>query len=668
MKKNFAAMNRADNIRLFRHREHRETQRKSLPGTRFVFLRALCVLCGRNLFSRRLLTRFVTFTLIFLLLYAPAFGQYPRFDRELTKKEAKWVRDTLRKLTLAEKIGQMFMADANAIFMNRDSDAYRQLAHHIRDNKVGGIIFFRSDVWATTVLINRMQQMAKLPLLVSADLEMGMGMRLNDTPWWPPNMAVGATDDPQYARRQGEITAREARAIGINWLYAPVADVNNNPANPVINVRSYGEDPQRVAQFVSAFVQGAQSAGAMACAKHFPGHGDTATDSHIGLPVVDVSRERLSTRELVPFRAAIAQGIGSIMSAHISLPQIETTLVASLRQLSASERATTEFVSQTETDAARVTLPATLSPAVLTGILRDDLRFGGLIVSDAMNMAGISARYDPATAAILAIKAGMDVIEKCPDIDAAIAGVKAAVQRGEITEARITASVERILQAKAKLGLPQQRLVSLDNVDQIVSATSDLAVAQEIAEHSITLVRDAQSRLPLKLAPQARVLNITLADDDGAFNAQPFIAELQRQNVALEQVSFDHRATEADFASLFSRLDKQRFDAVILASLIRSRSGKGTVSLPPAGQHLADELLKRDLPLVVISFGNPYLLTAVPQVKTYLAAYSPFPFSQRAAARALFGEITITGKLPVSLPGLYPLGHGLQVKSNAQAQ
>lgn len=663
MKKNFAAMNRADNIRLFRHRAHGEKQ-SGFPAMIF----SLCVLCGRKLFSRRLPTRFVTFTFICLLLYAPAFGQYSRFDRELTKKEAQWVRATLRKLTLAEKIGQMFMADANAIFMNRDSDAYRQLAHHIRDNKVGGIIFFRSDVWATAVLINRMQQMAKLPLLVSADLEMGMGMRLNDTPWWPPNMAVGATDDPQYARRQGEITAREARAIGINWLYAPVADVNNNPANPVINVRSYGEDPQRVAQFVAAFVQGAQSAGAMACAKHFPGHGDTATDSHIGLPVVDVSRERLSTRELVPFRAAIAQGIGSIMSAHISLPQIETTLAASLRQLSASERATTEFVSQTEADAVRVTLPATLSPAVLTGILRDDLRFGGLIVSDAMNMAGISARYDPATAAILAIKAGMDVIEKCPDIDAAIAGVKAAVQRGEITEARITASVERILQAKAKLGLPQQRLVNLDNVDQLVSATSDLAVAQEIAEHSITLVRDAQARLPLKLAPQARVLNITLADDDGAFNAQPFIAELHRRNVALEQVSFDHRATEADFASLLSRLDKQRFDAVILASLIRARSGKGTVSLPPAGQHLADELLKRDLPLVVISFGNPYLLTAVPQAKTYLAAYSPFPFSQRAAARALFGEIAITGKLPVSLPGLYPLGHGLQVKSKAQAQ
>ena len=401
------------------------------------------------------MTKLSRFIAVSALLAVPVLlaGQTPspkRFDRALTKKEAKWVKDTLARLSLDEKIGQMFMADANAVYMNRDTDLYRQLEHHIRDNKVGGILLFRSDVWATAVLTNRMQKLSKLPLLVSADLEMGLGMRLNDTPWWPPNMAVAATGDPAFARKQGRATAIEARAAGINWLFAPVADVNNNPVNPVINTRSYGEDPARVAEFVSAFVDGAQQAGAIACAKHFPGHGDTATDSHIGLPVVDVSRARLDSLELIPFRAAIAHGVGSVMSAHIALPQIDPTPAGTVRRLDDSA----EFVSRTEETGKTVSRPATLSPPVLTGILRKDLAFRGLIVSDAMNMAGVAARYEPAAAAVEAISAGMDVIEKCPDIDACIAGVKAAVGRGEISKARIDASVERILVGQ---GAPRPR-------------------------------------------------------------------------------------------------------------------------------------------------------------------------------------------------------------------
>ncbi len=585
-----------------------------------------------------------------------------RFDRPLTSKEDNWVHDTLSQLSLDEKIGQMFLADANAIFMNRESDAYKQLAHQIIDNKVGGIILFRSDVWATAVLINRMQELAKLPLLVSADLEMGMGMRLNETPWWPPNMAVAATGDPKYARLQGEATAREARAIGINWLFAPVADVNNNPNNPVINVRSYGEDPAVVGDFVSAFIEGAQAAGALTCAKHFPGHGDTATDSHIGLPVVDVDQERLEKLELVPFRAAIAHRVGSIMSAHIALPKIETEAAAPLRILNATEKANAEFVSQTEVNAPRVTKPATLSNKVLTGILRDQLSFKGIIVSDAMNMAGVAARYDAAAAAIAAIKAGIDVIEKSPDIDAAIRGIKAAVQHGDISEQRVNASVERILRAKAALGLNERRLVNLNDVDREVSNARYLNLAQEIAEHSMTLVRDERKLLPLKLNKNSRLLVITFADDDPTFNTQPFVAELRHRELNADSIVLDQRSSEADLKRTLDRVDAGKFDAVIFATTVRARSGKGSVALPPAGLRLAEELMKRELPLIVVSLGNPYLLTAIPNAKTYLAAYSPFPVSQRAAVRALMGEIEVTGKLPVSLPGLYQRGHGLEIR------
>ncbi len=610
---------------------------------------------------------------LFLLLFlgSLAFAQpssYQPLNRELTKEEEKWVRDKMKQLTLEAKIGQMFMADGNAIFMNRQTDAYQQLKHHIEDNKVGGVLWFRSDVWTTAVLTNRLQGMADIPLLVASDLEMGLGMRLNDTQWWPPNMAVAATGDTRYALNQGICTAREARAIGINWLFAPVADVNNNPENPVINVRSYSEDPQTVANFALAFVQGAQGENVLACAKHFPGHGNTATDSHIGLPVVDVSKDSLSKLELLPFRVLAGTdnkknesfAVSAVMSAHISLPQIEPDAVAPVRKLSANEQSTAEFTSQTEVTSPKVTKPATLSNKILTGILRNELKFGGLVVTDAMNMAGISARYDAATAALEAIKAGVDVIEKCPDIDAAITGIKEAVAKKEITEDRINASVERILRAKVALGLIEEHIVDLDKVDQIVSSPGCQILAQEIADRSITLVRDEKKLLPLKSG--ARLLNITFADDDGVFNSNTFVTELRNRKMNVESVTVDHRATEADLQKLFARLEQSKFDAVIFSSLVRARSGKGTVSLPPIGMRLADELTKRDLPLIVISFGNPYLLTAMPNTKAYLAAYSPYPFSQYAAAKAILGVNEITGKLPISLPGLYQRGHGIEVR------
>jgi beta-N-acetylhexosaminidase len=562
----------------------------------------------------------------------------------------------------------MFMADGNAIFMNREVDAYKQIEHHIKDNKVGGILWFRSDVWATGVLTNRWQMMSNLPLLVAADLEMGLGMRLNETPWWPPNMAVAATGETRLALNQGICTAREARAIGINWLFAPVVDVNNNPSNPVINVRSYSEDPKTVADFATAFVQGAQSEGALTCVKHFPGHGNTATDSHIGLPVVDASRDSLSKLELVPFRALIGTDfnkneavtrVDAVMSAHISLPNIETDLAAPVRPLSASEKANAEFTSQTEVNAPKVTKPATLSHKILTGILRDELKFTGLIVTDAMNMAGISARYDAATAAIEAIKAGVDVIEKSPDIDAAIKGVKDAVKSNAIPEARINASVERILRAKAALGLHENRTVDLEAVDRIVSSTGCQIVGQEIADRSITLVRNDQKVVPLNR--QARVLNVTFTDEEDRTITQPFVNELRRRIPSLDSVVIDLRSKDEDTKQVLDRINKQNFDTVIFASTVRARSGKGSVALPPLGLQLAEELVKRNA--IVISFGNPYLLQAMPSAQTYIAAYSPFPFSQRAAAKALLGEIEFTGKLPVSLPGLYSRGHGLKAKN-----
>jgi beta-N-acetylhexosaminidase len=585
---------------------------------------------------------------------------YQPFDRRLGKKDEDWVRKTLRSLTLDEKVGQMVMADANLIFWNRESGEYKKLQHQVVDNQV---ILFRSEVWPSAVVSNRWQEMAKVPLLVSADLEMGMGMRFDDTPWWPPNMAVAATGDAKWARWQGEATALQARAMGINWLYAPTSDVNNNPDNPVINTRSYGEDPQMVAEFARAFIAGAQAAGAMACAKHFPGHGDTATDSHIGLPVVDVGRERLDRLELVPFRAAIDAHVGSIMSAHIALPQIETELAAPVRALGERETAAAEFLSTAESGASRVTLPGTLSPKILTGLLREELKFNGLIVTDALSMAGVAARYTPAESAVRAIKAGADMILKSPDLDAAIAGIKQAVANGEIAESRLNASVERILRAKAALGLHTKRAVDLNEVDRVVSDPKFNRIADEIADRSITLVRDERKLLPLKAENgKARLLNLTFTDEEDRAITKPFVDELRARRARVESYTLDQRSTEAEIERALSRFRAESFDAVIYSVAVRARSGKGSVALPKAGQRIAERLINSQAPLVVISFGNPYLLAAMPESPSYLLAYSPFPVSQRAAAKALVGEIEISGKLPVTLPGLYPRGHGMRIE------
>lgn len=584
------------------------------------------------------------------------------YHRRLSRADEAWVSRTLASLTIDEKIGQLVMADANVVFWNRESPDYLKMRHHLVDNKVGGVLLFRSEVWPAAMLANRWQQMAKVPLLMSADLEMGMGMRFDDTLWWVPNMAVAATGDPELARQQGAATAIQSRAMGLNWIYAPSADVNNNPENPVINTRSFGEDPAQVATFVRAFTEGVQQAGALACAKHFPGHGDTATDSHIGLPVVDVSPERLRNLELVPFRAAITAGVGSIMSAHIALPQIDPTLAAPVREISASEAAKAEFVSKTEVDG-QVTLPATLSTPILTGLLREELKFDGLVVTDAMNMAGVAARYTPGEAAVRAVLAGADVVIKSADTDAAISGLRDAVRSGQLTLARIDRSVIRILRAKARLGLHRQRLIDLDQVDQTINAPRFNDLARQIAERSITLVRDEQRSLGAfraRSAPRS-ILNLTLIDDVDRAASQPFIDELRQQGIEVEHLLVDARASETEIAGLLERIDRSKADLITYALPVRARSGKGSVALPPLGRRMAEELARRKRPHVVISFGNPYLLLAMPETPAYMIAWSPFQVSLRAAARAVSGTIPVGGRLPISLPGLYARGHGIEL-------
>src|ERR1700694_2452456 len=398
--------------------------------------------------------------------------------RALPSANKQWVEAILRKMTDDEKIGQLLFTTYHGSFTSTDADAYRKMMHDVDDLHVGGFInitqmsplgIIKSQAYPTAVLTNQLQARSKLPLLVGADFERGTAMRLDEGTSFPTAMALAAGGNPKDAYAMGKITALEARAVGIHWIYAPDADVNNNPGNPIINTRSFGEDPERVAEFVSEFVRGVQENGGLATAKHFPGHGDTAADTHSDLPVIRADRARLDQLELVPFRAAIAMQVDSIMTGHLNVPALEPD----------------------------PNTPATLSHNILPDLLREQLGYQGLIVTDAMDMGGITVRYAPGEAAVRAVVAGADELLMPPVPDAAFEALQVAVKSGRISKAHLDTSVRRILQAKARLGLHSNRLVDVNTLNQKFASVAWQKEAQEISDRGVTLLRDTPRRLPL---------------------------------------------------------------------------------------------------------------------------------------------------------------------------
>ncbi len=605
--------------------------------------------------------RYVSVVLLLALLASSFKAQkISAYKREPSPAALKWANEELRRMSLEEKIGQLISVGVNATFLNQESEAFRALKHQVEDNKVGGVILFRGPVYESVILMNRMQQLARYPLLISADLEAGAGMRFDDTINFPWNMAVAATGNPDFARKQGEITAREARALGVRQIFAPVVDVNNNAANPVINVRSYGEDPADVARFAAAFTEGAQSAGAIATAKHFPGHGDTAVDSHRGLPEIDVARARLNSVEFVPFQAAVNAGVGSVMVGHIALPQVDSTSIHPLPRGLKGKPTDTDEAGEIIDE--KATMPATMSP-VMGRILRNDLKFPGLIVTDALSMSGLTIYFTPEESAVRALEAGADMLLKPVDVDAAFRGVREAVKSGRITEQRVEESARKIMAAKYDLGLVEQRMTPVDAIDRIVGSKDAVKLAGDIAERAVTLVRDEDKLLPLKnLKPETRIFNLAITNgDDRTWITNPFVAKLKLAGFKVESVVLDERSGEQEVQKA---IDRAKSADVVFASLYgRVRSGQASsVGIPDAGARALSAVLAARTPVIGISFGNPYLLKDFPGLRTYLVAYGDMPSLQQAVARALMGEIDIVGKLPISLPGLYPRGTGIQLK------
>ena len=612
----------------------------------------------------------LTAVLCFSFLVAPVRSQQPSsvpakiaaYKTEPSTAAVKWANEQLARMSLEEKVGQLISVGINATFLNQDSEAYQTLKRQVEENHIGGLILFRGPVYESVILVNRMQQLARYPLLVSADLEAGAGMRFDDTINFPWNMAVAATGNPDYARRQGEVTAKEARALGVQHVFAPVVDVNNNAANPVINVRSYGEDPSEVARFGAAFTKGAQGAGVIATAKHFPGHGDTAVDSHRGLPEINVTRDRLNSVEFVPFQSVVKAGVGSVMVGHIALPQIDSSAVKPLPKAVKSKPTDTDEDGEIVEE--KGTMPATMSP-VLGEILRRDLNFQGMIVTDALSMSGLTIYFTQDEAAVRALEAGADMLLKPADVEAAFRGVREAVKSGRLTEKRIEESARKILAAKYDLGLVSQRVTPIDTIDRTVGTKEANMLATEIAEQAMTLVRDEDKLVPLSaLKPEANIVNVVITNgDDRNFIANSFISRMARSGRKLVTVALDDRSTEQEVQKA---IEVAKSADLVIASLYgRVRSGQAnSVGLPDSGAKVLNTLIGGKTPVIGVSFGNPYLLQSFPGLRTYLVAYGDMPSSQQASARALLGEIDIVGKLPISLPGLYPRGTGIQLKAN----
>jgi len=575
---------------------------------------------------------------------------------QLDTSAARWVQSTLDGMTLDQKIGQLIVSSFRSTYLSSDSDVYRELVSKVQDQHVGGFLLFAGRERAPDVLlnagysrsvpgqplaaasiINRLQTISALPLLNSADFETGVGFRIGGATTFPQAMAFGAVDDDRLAFQAGRITAIEARALGVHVNFAPVVDVNNNPRNPVINIRSFGEDPKMVARLAAAYVRGLVDGGMIATVKHFPGHGDTDVDSHLGLPLITHPRDRLDRVEIPPFRAGIDAGAAAVMTSHIELPGLEPD----------PER------------------PATLSRRIVTELLREELGFEGLIYTDSMRMRGITDLVRPAQAAVGAVVAGHDAVVHSQDDGAAFNGLKRAVDLGDITEARLDASVRRILEAKARLGLHRTRVVSLDAVPLIVGTHANRVVAAEVSRRGMTLIKDERRDVPLRVSRSASILYLSVLDYPSGWGhgapSRTFLPELKQRWPNVTAVEVSDRTSEAELDLLRASLD--RYDAVIASVFVRTASFSGRMDLADGLVKLLRGVARRSQvagwPFVTIFFGNPYAVTFLPELPTMLLAFDYYDLAEESAVRAIAGESAIGGRLPITLGRQFPLGHGL---------
>lgn len=535
----------------------------------------------------------------------------------------------LEEMTLREKIGQLFFIRANGYFKNVGDESYRQLTSKIKHYKVGGIVFFKGSIYGQAVLTNRLQTISDTPLWITQDMEFGAAMRVEETTRLTPAMGIAATQNPDYAYLAGKVTAREADALGVHQIFAPVLDVNNNPRNPVINVRSFSGNPDTVALYGQQFMKGVQSEGIVSTAKHFPGHGDTDTDSHHSLPVINHDYERLQSVELLPFKKVIDDGIESVMSAHIAFPRI-----------SSNPR-----------------LPGTLDPFILNRILVDSLNFNGLIVTDGLEMRGISAHYSPGEAVVMALKAGADMMLLSLDEITAIQEVERAVERGNITEERIDRSVRKILAKKKEARLFQSRQTDIDLLNFRINSPKNRQIADKISRKSLTLLKNKNDIIPLRPNKHPRVLVVSVTDTDNDEKGAALAEEMRTYHPSVRHRVF-YRGISAKEKQNILRNARWADLIVIGAHMHINASGNNQFN---SSQRRLLHQLPSQTPKALLTFGNPYAVGDLPDADVQLLAWDGSDHQLKNTAPALFGASAIGGRLPIDIPGAYAMNEGLSL-------
>ncbi|MCZ6917652.1 MAG: hypothetical protein O7I93_12810 [Gemmatimonadetes bacterium] len=538
------------------------------------------------------------------------------------------VDSILKTLSLREKVGQLIMPWLLGDYVSTEADRFNRALSWIDEHAVGGIIISIGSPLDAAAKLNTLQRRSRLPLIVAADLEWGAAMRITGATGFPMPMAFGATGRELDAYQLGRVTALEARAVGIHWTFSPVADLNNNPDNPIINTRSFGEEPEEVGRLVAAYIRGASEHGLMTTAKHFPGHGDTGTDSHLSVPVLDACWDRLDRLELKPFRAAIAAGVTSVMTAHIALPCFQDN---------GSPR------------------PATLLPAMMSGVLRDSLGFDGIVVTDALSMGAIVSQYGAGESAVLAFEAGSDLLLIPDDVGRAANAMVAAVESGRIGIDRLDASVRRLLRAKEEAGLFVRRTVSLDSIPGVVGHPDHQRIADDIATRALTLIQAGPIQ-QWRRRP-GRTALLTYAEETNLSIGDVLIGELRALGETVNPFRLYPSSGSMSYDSARAIIDRN--DRVLFATSVRPIAGRGHVDLPV---QLAALITGTDArkPTVLASFGSPYLLNQLTAFDgTYLLAWNTVAANERAVANALRRGTPIGGRLPITLSHRFPRGHGI---------
>lgn len=550
-------------------------------------------------------------------------------ELDFKQKTSDLVRKKLEGMTLREKIGQMIIANAVPENFTVGSADFKKFKKLCENTKVGGFIFFKGSSTDYVKLSNKLQSFSDIPLLISSDFERGTRMRVSDGALFPNNMAIGAADNKELCYKMGLEVARETRLLGIHQNYSPVCDVNNNPNNPIINVRSFGEDPQLVSRMSEAMIKGLQEGKVIATAKHFPGHGDTDIDSHNDLPQLNFTMDRMNSIELVPFKNAIEHNVLSIMIAHLAFPELDS----------------------------RPNIPSSLSPAIVQELLIDKMGFGGLVVTDALNMKGITKYFSTSEVAVMCVIAGIDLILMPLDEVKTVNAIENAVNNGQITEERINRSAEKILKAKEWLGLFDNRYVQEADIYKSINTMEANELAQQIADASITLVKDDNNVLPLKEKANKKTAMIIISEggeQDNTSYMKSIVTDYFKDNITYTATS-----TSMD-AELSGNMDAiTSYDNIIIAVYAKVRFGTGKISISIKNVELINRLNRLNKNMTIVSFGNPYLLKEFPSVSSYICAYGDSDFSIKASLKAITGEIKFKGKLPVTINESHKFGTGL---------